>query len=104
MSGVRTGTRLEQLRALRARLDHEIAAELRRAAQEPDPRPVTTARKSSRRRPATPNATSQLLEQLGVTAADVRAWARESGRDVPAHGRLSLALVEAYARRGRGEQ
>jgi hypothetical protein len=47
-------------------------------------------RKSGRRSsaPATDSATS---------AADVRAWARENGWDVPERGRVSAEVREAYA-------
>lgn len=33
----------------------------------------------------------------GPTAAEVRAWARENGWDVPARGRVSAEVREAYA-------
>ena len=33
----------------------------------------------------------------GASAADIRAWARENGWDVPERGRVSADVREAYA-------
>lgn len=47
-------------------------------------------RKSGRR-------TSAPAGDTGTPAADIRAWARENGWDVPARGRVSADVREAYA-------
>lgn len=92
MSGVRvTVSRLDDLLKLRARVDHEIAAERRRlelATPRPTPRPV---------RPRE-NATGALLAQLGVTSRDVKEWAVIKGINTEvSRGRVSLQLVQSYA-------
>lgn len=84
MSGIETRSRLEQLHALRNRIDQEIAAELR---LNPPPR-----------RPPKPTESALLLAELGVTAKHVKEWACTQGL-IPAvvRGRVALALVDAYA-------
>ena len=77
-------SRLDQLRTLRRRLDHEIAIETRRAACEP--------------RRVTPLTPVQRLVAAGATIAEVRAWAH-TRRLIPLHqtrGRLSADLVDQY--------
>lgn len=84
MSGISSGTRLQQLEELRQRIDQEIAYERR---QHPTPR-----------RPNEIAATSVLLAELGVTAKHVKEWACTQGLiPVVARGRVALGLVEAYA-------
>ena len=48
-------------------------------------------RKSGKRAPAASSSGE------GVSAADIRAWARENGWDVPERGRVSAEVREAYA-------
>lgn len=94
MSGISTGTRLEQLERLKAKVDLEIAAERRRLAL--DERFVTFQRADHDRRRV--DATKARLEQLGVTAKDVKVWAVGVGllADVK-RGRVARELVEKYA-------
>ena len=49
-------------------------------------------RKSGRRA-----ASSGAADSAGTAAADIRAWARENGWDVPERGRVSAEVREAYA-------
>ena len=49
-------------------------------------------RKSAKRTSATPSSSGD-----GASAADIRAWARENGWDVPERGRVSAEVREAYA-------
>ena len=49
-------------------------------------------RKSGRRSPAP----SSSAGGSGASAADIRAWARENGWDVPERGRVSAEVREAY--------
>ena len=51
----------------------------------------TGGRRKSGRRSSTPGADD------GASAADIRAWARENGWDVPERGRVSAEVREAYA-------
>lgn len=93
MSGVQVGSRLEQLRALRRRLDHEIATEERRIALDvparPAPRPP---------RPTEVNRVDVRLRELGVTAREVKEWAYDAGLILEIkRGRVSEALVEHFA-------
>lgn len=119
MTGVRVGTRLDQLQDLRrqitlhleharragtpaagllqlaAAVDTEIRAE--GGTPPPPPRFVITPAPTRRRRVARHRA-DVLLAQLGVTTADVRAWAVDNGYLRPGQrGRVGLAVVEAYA-------
>lgn len=94
MGGIRAGTRLEQLLALRDRLNHEIAIERRhtlnagRAAAQPA-RPAPTT-------PPAPTIERQLLDR-GLTARQVKEWAVENGHvDHVARGRLSQRLLALY--------
>jgi hypothetical protein len=54
----------------------------------------TGGRRRNGRRPAAPSGGS---ESGGTSAADIRAWARENGWDVPERGRVSAEVREAYA-------
>lgn len=92
MSGIKVGSRLEQLEELDRRLHVEI--ELERRTHPPKPREKTT-----RRRTPTPrNKVDQHLVALGVTTRQVKQWALETGRLDRIHrGRVSAELVEAYA-------
>lgn len=87
MSGVVTGTRLDQLKALRRRLDHEIAVEARRMLD--GPRPI---RKATR-----PRSYTERLGGRGIEARQVKEWAVANGL-LPEvkRGRVSLDLIEAY--------
>ena len=49
-------------------------------------------RRSGRRSSASPATTGE-----GASAADIRAWARENGYEVPERGRVSAEVREAYA-------
>lgn len=51
----------------------------------------TGGRRKSGRRPSAPTADN------GTSAADIRAWARENGWDVPERGRVSADVRQAYA-------
>jgi hypothetical protein len=51
----------------------------------------TGGRRKSGRRSSAPAA------DTGTSAADIRAWARENGWDVPERGRVSADVREAYA-------
>jgi hypothetical protein len=83
MGGITTGTRLEQLEQLAARINHEIACERRRHPPARTPIPASSA---------------TLLAQLGVTARHVKDWAYTAGLVTEvARGRVALHLVEAYA-------
>ena len=73
-------------------LSDEHAAELREALS-----PVRRARPAHRgatqeRQAGTVGSSSS----EGATAADIRAWARENGWDVPERGRVSAEVREAY--------
>ncbi|MCX6399442.1 MAG: hypothetical protein NTX33_05890 [Propionibacteriales bacterium] len=113
MSGIRTGTRIEQLAALRSRvsLELEYAArtgkprerllhlagqidqEIRSEGGKPPPRTPYEKRKRS-----APHRADILIAELGVTSADVRAWALAAGIvDRQRRGRLPAVVVEAYA-------
>lgn len=90
MSGVTTGTRLEQLRKLRTRIEQEIAAEERRLALEG----MRVFQRPARGR----NRVDELLAELGATAGDVKRWALAAGLITEIRrGRVGLQLVEAYA-------
>lgn len=92
MSGVRTGSRLDQLLALRARLDNEIQIERARTRQ-PD--------HNGRTHTPTPLTNRQRLDQLDTTSKAVKLWAMKTGLiqagPIPS-GRAPRWLIEAYAR------
>ena len=50
-------------------------------------------RRSGRRPSAAPSANGS-----GASAAEIRAWARDNGWDVPERGRVSAEVREAYAK------
>lgn len=92
MSGVQRGSRLEQLRRLRAQVDAEIHAEERRI-ELARPLPVTLKGPTGRK-----NIVDRTLAELGVTANDVKRWAVSAGLlDAVKRGRVSQRLVEQYA-------
>lgn len=113
MSGIRTGTRLEQLHALRRTVtvqieylrtqgqpatQHETLLErLDQEIRNEGGTPPTPPRPLKRRRPA-PAAVDVLLRELGITAHDVKVWAVQHGLlDQVRRGRVALRYVEAYA-------
>ena len=53
----------------------------------------TGGRRKSGRRASAPAAS----DDGGASAAEIRAWARENGWDVPERGRVSAEVREAYA-------
>jgi hypothetical protein len=53
----------------------------------------TGGRRKSGRRTSAPAA----ADDGGTSAAEIRAWARENGWDVPERGRVSAEVREAYA-------
>jgi hypothetical protein len=76
-------------------LSEEHAADLRNAVSLyiGHARRTGGRRRSGRRSPGTPSPTG-----AGASAAEIRAWARENGWDVPERGRVSAEVREAYAR------
>lgn len=92
MSGIRVGSRLEQLYDLRRRLNHEIAAEERKAATDT---PTPAAQRPGLA--ATDKAVHDQLDHLGVTSAQVKEWAVEQGL-LPAvvRGRVARHIVNAF--------
>jgi Lsr2 len=73
-------------------LSDEHAAELREAIS----LYVGHARRTGGRRKSGSRSTAG-SDSSGVSAADIRAWARENGWDVPERGRVSAEVREAYA-------
>ena len=56
------------------------------------------ARRTGGRRRSNRRASSGAgADSAGASAADIRAWARENGWDVPERGRVSAEVREAYA-------
>lgn len=125
MSGIRTGTRLEQLERLQARTSYELAAARRREDWRDVPRleelrdrlaeeistlrpreipaPATAAQPRPRSVAVGPSAEVQLLAELGVSARDVKVWAVGQGLlEVVTRGRVKLELVQRYAEAHRG--
>lgn len=119
VSPIRVGTRLEQLQALERRTQQEIGQarfrlevdklpKLRALLQRIEGEIVAEGGKPAGR-PRKPHYTSHKkaadhvyarLEQLGVTAHEVKVWAVEVGLlDVVRRGRIRGELVEAYATR-----
>lgn len=96
MSGIRFGSRLDQLRALRDQLDQEIANEEYRditgnaGRMRPPSRPAT--------RLVEVNRVDLRLRELGVTSREVKVWAVAAGL-IPEvkRGRVAEALVEQFA-------
>ncbi len=54
-------------------------------------------RTGGRRRSGRRSSGSASANRDGASAADIRAWARENGWDVPERGRVSAEVREAYA-------
>ena len=54
-------------------------------------------RTGGRRRSGRRSSGSAAANHDGASAADIRAWARENGWDVPERGRVSAEVREAYA-------
>jgi hypothetical protein len=73
-------------------LSDEHAAELRNAIS----LYVGHARRTGGRRKSGKRSAAPAAE-AGTSAADIRAWARENGWDVPERGRVSAEVREAYA-------
>ena len=57
---------------------------------------VGHGRRTGGRRKSTKRGASASSSSEGVTAADIRAWARENGWEVPERGRVSAEVREAY--------
>lgn len=93
VSGVRVGTRLEQLETLRARLDHEIASERRRVLLAQPSSPHTVPVPGPR-----PDPMKAALAKANTTTRDVRAWAIREGLMSPTqrHGRIGLEIIDRY--------
>ncbi len=98
MTGVRVGSRLEQLLDLRRQVTLQIEVERRKNPTEATRLGVVKTKKRPKDRVAPPNVVERLLTDLGVTTTDVRSWAIDQGLMAPGtHGRIALALVEQYA-------
>lgn len=120
MSGIRVGSRLDQLQQLRrnvtVQLEHarrtvdptrvhdleqlrdRVDAEIRTEGGTPPPPPGMVVVPRPRRRTTGPTKADLLMAELGVPAATVRAWAIQTGLLAGVtRGRLSTAVVEAYA-------
>jgi hypothetical protein len=120
VSGVRTGSRLEQLEALRrrtavqheharrsghphaelgkllARLDDEIRTE--GGTPPPAPQPAPRRQPPVRGLKGAEEYAAALMAHYGVAAVDVKRWAVSAGLlDQVRRGRVALELVEAYA-------
>ena len=54
-------------------------------------------RTGGRRRSGRKSSASPATSAEGASAADIRAWARENGYEVPERGRVSAEVREAYA-------
>lgn len=108
MSGVRTGTRLEQLLNLRRQLNLEIEVETRRDPVEAvrlgliKPKWVRPPRRrGGHKRPDMVVRVAELmarLERMGVTQHDVKVWAVEQGLlDEVKRGIVAGRILDAYA-------
>lgn len=102
MSGLKVGTRLDQLLALRSRLDQEIAVERRKealAVRRYETRHAQRRVRSSVQGVREADGTTALmLDRLGVTSLEVKQWGvREGFLLGVARGRVSLWLVNKYA-------
>ncbi len=98
MSGVRVGSRLEQLLDLRRQVTVQIEVERRANPTEATRLGLTKTKRRPKDRTAAPNVVQRRLADLGVTTYDVKVWAVEAGI-LPAvkQGRIGIALVEQYA-------
>lgn len=106
MSGVSSGSRLERLYALRDQIAHEIAHEERLVALDggridQKGRRRFVVFKGSNQAVATRGADKRKaasLDELGVTAKQVKVWAVSVGLvDAVHRGRVAQTLVDAYA-------
>lgn len=89
MSGIRVGTRLEQLLKLRDRIDLEIAAERLNPTHRPAP-PAPAVHDGDL-------SSEARLHRLGVTTKQVKQWAVDNGvLDHMVRGRINPALVDTY--------
>jgi hypothetical protein len=109
MSGIRHGSHVEHLLELRDRVDDEISKERARVKAADERRAAQAAEQKRRDRAAERAAARTEREQAALehlaevdriekaAPADlVRAWAREHGITVGAHGRLPLDLRKQY--------
>lgn len=95
MSGVRCGSRLEQLETLARRLQHEIAQERRRLAL--DDRPTDLPQPATAPRAPAPDPTALPPLPDPVTAPLIRQWALAEGLiDRIARGRVPRELTDAF--------
>lgn len=114
MSGIRTGTRREELERLRQRVDHRRQAALRRhdhsgaarlfdllgridtaiaaepSALPPKPAPAPCLMEYDTRM-------RERIAALGVTTAQIRKWALANDIEVGARGRISFDVIEMWA-------
>lgn len=96
MSGIRTGTRLEQLRLLHARVGQEIATLERQEALEARPAPPPRRRRVRAAANQPDRATAALL-RLGVTAYEVKEWALDVGLITAIRrGKVSFVIIDQY--------
>lgn len=96
MSAIRTGSRLEELKRLHARIAHEIAVEEARERDRTAGMLPPIARRAFTKKKPIP--AQEHLERLGVTARTVKEWAVSQGLlDAVKRGRVSAELVAAYA-------
>lgn len=95
---IRVGSRLEQLLALRRRVDVEIEQERRAEALRSPGRPDTgkTARVRPIGRVSSRADAHASLARLGVTPAQVREWGTTRGFELAIRGSLPIEVVEAY--------
>lgn len=95
MSGVQTGSKLEQLERLLARVQHEITVERRRLRLDaPDPRGGVTTHPGV--------SIADLVHQPRPSAAEVRRWAKTHGLRVGDRGRVPEEMYREYERQQRG--
>lgn len=98
MNGIRHGSRLEQLLDLRRQVNLQIELETRENPTEAARLGLTKPGGVAPKTPRHPNIVNRRLDQLGITSADVKAWAFREGI-IPAikQGRIGIALLEQYA-------
>ncbi len=104
MSGVKVGTRLERLYLLRDQIRHEIAAEERALVLNGGRGSMPRRLRARAGTVAADARKAASLDELGVTAKQVKQWAVEVGL-IPAvvRGRVAQALVDEYAHAHRSE-
>lgn len=105
MSGIRTGTRLEQIEALRRRVTVQLEY-ARRRGQPTDQltaladrldAEIQTEQASKQAQRRRPERSTEYMAQLGVTPAVVRRWALDHGIQLGQRGRIPYTVVQAYA-------